>query len=79
MREEVKDVAIRSAKTFWQGAVAYLLVAFGSQLGTIDIFSLEGLQKLGVSLLSGAVAAGLSAEWNGVIQPTLDKMKGVDE
>ena len=66
----MKDVAIRALKTFWQSAVAYLVAALSTQ--GIDLF--EG-DVIG-GLLIGALAAGISATWNGVAQPRLDKLKG---
>ena len=75
MKEKLKDVAIRALKTFWQGAMAYLVTSFSVQLGTIDLFSVEALKEVGIGLLIGTLAAGLSAAWNGVIAPILDKYK----
>lgn len=73
----MKDILIRALKTFWQGSIAYLITAFGTQLGAIDLFSVEALKEVGVGLLIGALAAGLSATWNGVIAPIVDKYKVV--
>ena len=66
-----KDVAIRALKTFWQSAVAYLVATLSTQ-------GIEVLEREGVigGLLIGAVAAGISASWNGVVQPKLDRLKG---
>lgn len=66
-----KDVAIRALKTFWQSAVAYLVATLSTQ-------GVEVLEREGVigGLLIGAFAAGLSASWNGVVQPKLDRLKG---
>ena len=64
-----KDVAIRALKTFWQSAIAYLVASLGQG---VDLF--EG-EVIG-GLLIGALAAGISASWNGVVQPRLDKFKG---
>ena len=64
-----KDIAIRALKTFWQSAVAYLVAALSTG---VDLF--EG-DVLG-GLLIGALAAGISASWNGVVQPRLDKLRG---
>lgn len=64
-----KDIAIRALKTFWQSAVAYLVAALSTGM---DLF--EG-DVIG-GLLIGALAAGISASWNGVVQPRLDKLKG---
>lgn len=64
-----KDIAIRALKTFWQAAIAYLVAALSTG---VDLF--EG-DVIG-GLLIGALAAGISASWNGAIQPALDKYKG---
>lgn len=65
----MKDIAIRALKTFWQSAVAYLVASLGTG---VDLF--EG-DVIG-GLLIGALAAGISASWNGVVQPRLDRLKG---
>ena len=65
----MKDVAVRALKTFWQAAVAYLVATLGTG---VDLF--EG-EVIG-GLLIGALAAGVSAAWNGAVQPMLDKAKG---
>lgn len=67
----MKDVSIRALKTFWQAAVAYLVMSLGQG---VDLF--EG-EVIG-GLLIGALAAGISASWNGAIQPVLNKLKGSD-
>lgn len=64
-----KDIAVRALKTFWQSAVAYLVASLSTG---VDLF--EG-EVIG-GLIIGALAAGLSASWNGVVQPKLDKLKG---
>lgn len=64
-----KDVAIRALKTFWQAAIAYLVASLGQG---IDLFEIEVVS----GLLIGALAAGISASWNGAIQPVLNKLKG---
>lgn len=73
----MKDILMRALKTFWQGALAYLITAFGAQLGTVPVFNLDVLKELGIGLLVGAIAAGLSATWNGVIAPIVDRYKVV--
>lgn len=65
----MKDIAIRALKTFWQSAIAYLVAALSTG---VDLF--EG-EIIG-GLLIGALAAGISASWNGVVQPRLNKLKG---
>lgn len=64
-----KDIAIRALKTFWQSSIAYLVASLSQG---VDLF--EG-EVIG-GLLIGALAAGISASWNGVVQPRLDKLKG---
>ena len=66
-----KDVAIRALKTFWQSAIAYLVMSLSQG---IDLFEVEVIG----GLLIGALAAGISAAWNGVVQPVLDRLKGGD-
>ena len=61
-----KDIAIRALKTFWQSAIAYLVASLGQG---IDLFEVEVLG----GILIGALAAGVSATWNGVCQPLLDR------
>ena len=74
-----KDIATRAMKTFWQSAVAYLVATFSTQMSGVDVFDLRDVQSVFGGLLIGALAAGLSASWNGVVQPILDKSKGVRE
>lgn len=64
-----KDIAIRALKTFWQAAVAYLVAALSTGVDLFDGDVIGGL-------LIGALAAGISASWNGAIRPVLDKWKG---
>ena len=65
-----KDVFIRALKTFWQSAIAYLVATLSTQ--GVELFEREGVF---LGLLIGALAAGLSASWNGVVQPILNKYK----
>ena len=71
-----KDVAIRALKTFWQSAVAYFVAALSTQMSGLDVFDIEAMKSVIGSLIIGALAAGLSASWNGMVQPKLDKLKG---
>lgn len=64
-----KEVSVRAVKTFWQAAIAYLVATFGTG---VDLFEREVIG----GILVGALAAGLSATWNGVVQPVLEKYKG---
>ena len=75
MKNKIKDVLIRAAKTFWQAAVAYIVATFGTQLAGVDWFDTDALSSVLIGVTIGAVAAGLSAAWNGVIAPVLEKLK----
>ncbi|MEA5017041.1 MAG: hypothetical protein VB099_21040 [Candidatus Limiplasma sp.] len=61
-----KDVAIRAFKTFMQTAVSYLVAA----LGGVDFGSSLG-KTFWIGLGLSAGAAGLSAVWNGVLEPII--------
>lgn len=73
-----KDVAIRAMKTFWQSSIAYLVATFSTQMSGVDVFDIHDVQSVFGGLLIGALAAGLSASWNGVVQPILEKYKRGD-
>ena len=70
-----KDVLIRAAKTFWQSSLAYIVATLGSQMYGVDVFDLDSMKSVIGGLLIGAIAAGLSASWNGVVQPKLNQYK----
>ena len=74
MKDKLRDVAIRAGKTFWQTALATLVVAIPEIVELIPKGK-EALVPVVISALTGALAAGLSATWNGVIAPLLDKLK----
>lgn len=73
MKEKTKDVLIRAAKTFWQAALASIMAAIGSGAIGIEIFQDNTWKKVLVSIAIGAVASGLSAIYNGLIKPFLEK------
>lgn len=68
MKDKAKDVAIRALKTFVQSSIAYLVAA----VSAVDVFD-RGVAE---GLIIGALAAGISASWNGAIQPILNLLKG---
>lgn len=76
MKGKAKEVAIKATQRFMQAAAAYLVAAFSAQMAGVDVFDLHTLKSVAGSLVIGAFAAGLSASWNGVIQPMLNKLKG---
>ena len=70
MNENQKDVLIRAARTFWQAMLAYLL-ADTTVLQEALLDWSRGRHVL-LTLGVGAVAAGLSAMYNGVFLPLLE-------
>ena len=62
-----KDVWTRAVKTFVQTAASYLI----AELSGVDFFSGDRSATVWVGLALSAGAAGLSAVWNGVLQPAL--------
>ena len=69
MSIQTRDVLIRALKTFWQAALASVAANFTVLADAMIAES--GWQKLGISVLVGALAAGFSAAYNGVIKPLL--------
>lgn len=66
-----KDIISRAVKTFFEAAIGYALVDLGN-LGTDDP---DLLPHTLTCVLISAVAAGVSAVWNGVIEPLFEKRK----
>lgn len=60
-----KDVAVRAAKTFAEAFIACV----GAELAGMDIFAIDKGMWCAVGL--SAAAAGISAVWNGMIEPVL--------
>ena len=70
----MKDVLIRAVKTFWQAMLATLVVAIPEIVELVP----QGWGVLKPVLISagvGAIAAGFSAAYNGVILPIINKAK----
>ena len=74
MKTKLKDVAVRAFKTFWQTALATLVVAVPKMVELIPE-GWEALYPVAISIGVSALAAGISAAWNGVIAPLVDKAK----
>ena len=70
MNEHTKDILIRAGKTFWQAALADLLADAAVLQQALTDWS-TGRQIL-LSLAVGAMAAGFSAVYNGVVRPRLE-------
>lgn len=73
MAERIKDIAIRALKTFWQAGLAYILLNVNTVVEKLTAFDAEALKELLITLAFGAVAAGLSAVYNGVVKPLIEK------
>lgn len=67
-----KDVLIRSIKTFAETAFAFLV----AELAGVEVFAVE--KSMWISIGLSAVAAGIAAVWNGVVEPAL-KLPGKAE
>ena len=74
MSDKIKDVVIRAAKTFWQAAIASLLVAIPQITESIGS-GWAVVKPVLVSVGVGALSAGLCAAYNGVIKPIGEKIK----
>lgn len=74
MNEKIKDVAVRAFKTFWQTALASLIFAMPQIIENIYV-GWEALKPVLISAGIGALAAGLSAAYNGVLKPLAEKLK----
>ena len=66
MKEETKriitDVAERAIKTFLQAFVSSISVDL-----LIGVTDFDTFRKVGISMLVAALAAGISAAWNGTV------------
>ena len=60
-----RDVGIRAGKTFIQTALSFLIATVSG----VDFFEGDKSETFWVGLFLSAGAAGLSAVWNGVLQP----------
>ena len=60
-----RDVGIRAGKTFVQTALSFLIATVSG----VDFFEGDKSETFWVGLFLSAGAAGLSAVWNGVLQP----------
>jgi len=74
MSKKVRDILIRAGKTFMQAFISYLSIdAF---FGVTDI---SALKKIALSVLVGAVAAGISAVWNTLLEWINRRIDELDE
>ena len=69
-----KDVLIRALKTFVQAAASCLIAS----LSGVDFTAGGKAQTFWIGLVLSACAAGISAAWNGILQPVLTAGKTGD-
>jgi len=76
-QEKFKDVLIRALKTLWQAMTAYIIInihVIADAITTdLEAGGFETLKSVGLSVGVGAIAAGLSALYNGVLKPLMEK------
>lgn len=63
-----KDVAVRAAKTFIEAFVAFV----SAELAGVDIFTVD--KSMWLALGVSAAAAGVSAVWNGLVEPAVKSL-----
>lgn len=63
-----KDVAVRAIKTFVEAFAACL----GAELTGMDLFAIDRGMWCAVGI--SAAAAGISAVWNGIVEPAVKPM-----
>ena len=74
MSEKTKDVLIRSIRTFWEAALAAIIVSLPEIVDLIPS-GWAAIKPVFISVGVGALAAGITAAYNGVLKPYLDKSK----
>lgn len=71
---KAKDILIRALKTFVQAFLSYLSID-----GFFGVTDYTALKKIALSLLIGALAAGVSAVWNALIEWVNRRIDELDE
>lgn len=71
----MNDIPVRALKTFLQAAGAVVIANL--TILTTEVSGWSAWKHAAVPVFVGALAAGLSAAWNGVVSPWLKK--GMDE
>jgi hypothetical protein len=74
MSDKIKDIAIRALKTFWQTALASIIFAMPQIIETMG-GGWDMLKPVLISVGIGALAAGFSAAYNGVLKPLAERLK----
>lgn len=71
-KENLRDIATRAFKTFWQAAVSYIIINSEVFFTDITSFDLDKLKQFGLAIGIGALSAGLSALYNAVLRPLVN-------
>lgn len=74
MSEKMKDVVTRAFKTFWQTALASVIFSMPQIIENLGA-GWESIKPVLISAGIGALAAGFSAAYNGVLKPLAEKLK----
>ena len=61
MSDKTKDLLYRALSTFWQGSLAFIVLAADPIIESIAAGDWSGVGALAYAVLLGAIAAGLSA------------------
>lgn len=69
-----KEILQRALKTFWQSALAFVIMNFNEFIFSIKQWNSETLKNLALTIVLGATASGLSAIYNGILKPLADKL-----
>ena len=67
MNEKQKDILLRAVKTFAETVIGYVI----AELSGVDLFGGDVNAHFIRALVLSALAAGVSAVWNGVAAPLL--------
>ena len=73
----MNDILVRALKTFLQAAGAVVIANL--TVLTSEVSGWSAWKHAAVPVLVGALAAGLSAAWNGVVSPWLKKDTSEEE
>ena len=81
-KKDWKDVLQRAWRTFWQASISYLIIniqVIADAITTdLEVGGFETIKSVGLTIGVGALAAGLSALYNGVLKDAFIKPKEED-
>ena len=71
---DTKEILQRALRTFWQAALAFVIMNFNEFIFSIKEWNFETLKNFALTIVLGATASGLSAIYNGILKPLADKL-----